>query len=63
VEIGAITPARLRESLRRIVAHKRRWLTGRRRARFEAGTLQRAREMFAGLAPREPSGADPTART
>jgi beta-N-acetylhexosaminidase len=62
VESGAITPARLRESLRRIVAHKRRWLTGRRRARFVAGTLQRAREMFAGLAPRESSGADPTAR-
>jgi beta-N-acetylhexosaminidase len=62
VESGAIAPARLRESLRRIVAHKRRWLTGRRRARYSATALQRARETFEALRPAEPSGIDPTAR-
>jgi beta-N-acetylhexosaminidase len=59
---GAVSAARIRESLRRIVAHKRRWLTGRRRPRFEATALQRARDLFAGLAPGEPAGVDPTAR-
>jgi beta-N-acetylhexosaminidase len=61
-ESGTLTRPRLRESLRRVLGHKRRWLTSRRRPRFETGSLERAREMFAALAPREPAGADPTAR-
>jgi beta-N-acetylhexosaminidase len=60
---GRITPARLRASLRRIAALKRRMLVARRRPRFATGGIARARALFGELGPAPVFGADPTART
>jgi beta-N-acetylhexosaminidase len=61
---GDLPAARWRGSLRRIQAVKRRCLHSRRRARYSAGALARARAVFASLTPAAaaPAGADPTAR-
>jgi beta-N-acetylhexosaminidase len=59
---GAITPARMRASLRRIRAARRRWLHGRRRGRYSGGAMARARLIFESLAPAATAGHDPTAR-
>ena len=59
---GRIPPARLRGSLRRIAAIKRRAL-GRRRGRFAAGGIARAKSLLADLGPAPVFGPDPTART
>ena len=61
-ESGEIPAARLRASLRRIQSVKRRWLHGRRRARYAPGVLAEARRAFAGLVPSHAAGFDPTAR-
>jgi beta-N-acetylhexosaminidase len=62
VHDGAIPKEALRESLRRIHAVKRRYLQGRRRARYSKRILVGARALLASLAPASASGADPTAR-
>ena len=59
---GLIPAARLRESLRRVHAARRRWLHGRRRGRYSAGGLARARLVFESLTPMTTAGHDPTAR-
>lgn len=59
---GVLSAARLRESYRRIAAVRRRYLGGRRRARFAPGVLAQARAVFASLASGSPAGTDPTAR-
>jgi beta-N-acetylhexosaminidase len=59
---GAIAAPRLRASLRRIQAARRRWLQGRRRGRYSPGTLARVRLVFESLAPAAAAGHDPTAR-
>lgn len=62
VRDGSIPTEVLRESLRRIHATKRRYLLGRRRARYSKGILATARALMASLAPASASGVDPTAR-
>ena len=59
---GRIEPARLRASLRRIAAAKRRF-AARRRPRFAASGLGKAKAVLAGLGPAPVFGPDPTART
>jgi beta-N-acetylhexosaminidase len=59
---GELPAARLRASLRRIQSVKRRWLNGRRRARYAASVLAEARRAFAALEPSRAAGSDPTAR-
>jgi beta-N-acetylhexosaminidase len=59
---GEIPAARFRESYRRIAAVRRRYLDGRRRARYAPGVLARSRQVFAALAPAPVIAADPTAR-
>lgn len=60
---GRLTPERLRASLRRIGAIKKRALGSRRRPKFAASGLARARAVLAALAPVHVEGHDPTART
>ncbi|HZN02423.1 MAG TPA: glycoside hydrolase family 3 N-terminal domain-containing protein [Candidatus Polarisedimenticolia bacterium] len=60
---GRIPADRLRGSLRRIAALKRRALVARRRLRFTAGSLARAKAVLADLGPAPVFGPDPTART
>lgn len=54
--------ARLDTSVRRILALKRRRLTGRRRPRFDPEALERCRSTIAALGMPAASGPDPTAR-
>jgi beta-N-acetylhexosaminidase len=61
-ERGDLPTARLRSSLRRVQALKRRFIDARRRPRFSAGVLNRARALFVSLAPAARAGFDPTAR-
>jgi beta-N-acetylhexosaminidase len=63
VQAGKITPARLRASLRRVLALKKRSMVRRRHPRLTAAGLTRARTLFAGLlAGTTTAGPDPTAR-
>ena len=59
---GQIPEARMRASLRRIRAARRRWLHGRRRGRYSSGAMARARLVFESLTPAALAGHDPTAR-
>jgi beta-N-acetylhexosaminidase len=59
---GRIPPERLRASLRRIAALKRRAFGSRRRLRFSAAGMTRAKTLLAGLEPIQVYGADPTHR-
>src|SRR5262249_33056366 len=58
---GKVDERRIRQSLRRILALKKRFLK-RRRVRFSEQTLERARRALAPLATGGASGFDPTAR-
>ena len=63
VQAGEISPARLRASLRRVLALKQRPVVRRRRVRLTAAGLARARGQFATLlAGTSTTGPDPTAR-
>ena len=63
VNSGRVSEARVRESLRRIRAAKRRFLDGRRRGRFSRDALAQARTKLQALSPARLAGHDPTART
>lgn len=63
VNAGRVPEARVRESLRRVRAAKRRFLDGRRRGRFSRDTLAQARTKLQALSPAQVTGFDPTART
>lgn len=63
VRAGALDPARLTLSLRRILALKNRYLIPRRRARFSSGSIARARLLLESLGGPTPGGDDPTARS
>jgi beta-glucosidase-like glycosyl hydrolase len=60
---GRIPPERLRASLRRIAAIKKRAMASRRRPKFAATSLARAKAVLAALSPVHVEGHDPTART